>query len=68
MVSPTGRPRTAKSRPRTQGRRQLLVALDPALIKAVKLQAVERDTSASAIVEEALAKFLKPRAGKKRTS
>ncbi len=45
----------------TKERRQVLVYLDPDLAKALKLAAVERETSASAIAGEAIATWLKSR-------
>lgn len=40
-------------------RKQVLVYLDPDLAKALKMAAVERETSASAIAGEAIATWLK---------
>lgn len=42
-------------------RRQVLVYLDPDLAKDLKLAAVQRETSASAIAGEAIAAWLKSR-------
>ena len=41
------------------GKRQFLVYLDPEIIKQVKLLAVERETSASQLVGEALTAWLR---------
>lgn len=45
-------------RVRADGRRQLLVYLPPELIKVIKKRAVDDDTTASAIVEEALRQWV----------
>ncbi len=45
----------------TKERRQVLVYLDPDLAKNLKLAAVQRETSASAIAGEAIATWLKSR-------
>jgi hypothetical protein len=50
---------------RPDGRRQLLVYLDPDVIKNAKKAALDLDTTASAIVEQALQKWLKQRSSKK---
>lgn len=47
-----------RSRTTLAGRRQFLVYVDPALVKEVKRLALERDESASAVVEEALREYL----------
>lgn len=47
----------------SDGRVQMLVYLPPALIKAAKLAALENDTSASHVVEQALADWLARAAG-----
>jgi hypothetical protein len=49
------------ARVRADGRKQLLVYLPPDLNKEVKKQAVDDDTTASAIVEEALRRWGKIR-------
>ncbi|BAQ45813.1 hypothetical protein [Methylobacterium aquaticum] len=54
----------AQARQRTDGRRQLLVYLPPAVIKEVKKAAVDEDTTASSITEEALKDWLKRRTAK----
>lgn len=48
-------------RVRADGRRQLLVYLPPELIKVIKKLAVDDDTTASAIVEEALRRWVENR-------
>ncbi len=60
MVSPKTIPK-APSRQRADGRRQLLVYLAPEVIKDVKKIAVDDDTTASSITEEALRDWLKRR-------
>lgn len=50
------------SRQRADGRRQLLVYLAPEVIKEVKKVAVDDDTTASSIAEEALRDWLRRRA------
>ena len=55
----------SKTRVRSDGRRQLLVYLDPEVIKDVKKAAVDLDTTASALAEEALRRWLRRRAAKK---
>jgi predicted transcriptional regulator len=47
-----------RSRTTLAGRRQFLVYVDPALVKEVKRLALERDESASAVVEEAIREYL----------
>lgn len=47
------------------GRRQFLVYVDPALVKDVKRLALERDESASAVVEEAIREYLQRKGGGK---
>lgn len=54
MVRDDPRPERGTGRVRTDGRRQLLVYLDPDVIKNTKKSALDLDTTASAIVEEAL--------------
>lgn len=54
MVEEGPRPERGTSRVRTDGRRQLLVYLDPDVIINTKKSALDLDTTASAIVEEAL--------------
>lgn len=54
------------SRIRADGRRQLLVYLPPDLIKDVKKLAVDDDTTASAIVEEAVRQWVETRTSVKR--
>ncbi|MGU3466431.1 ribbon-helix-helix domain-containing protein [Methylobacterium sp. C33D] len=52
---------TEASRVRADGRRQLLVYLPPELIKDLKKLAVDDETTASAIVEEAVRQWVKKR-------
>ncbi|BBF94347.1 hypothetical protein [Blastochloris tepida] len=47
-----------RAEPRVPGKRQFLAYLDPATVKAVKIAAIERETSASAIAEIALREWL----------
>lgn len=54
MVDEESRPERGAGRVRTDGRRQLLVYVDPEVIKNTKKSALDLDTTASAIVEEAL--------------
>jgi hypothetical protein len=54
MVENDSRPERGTGRVRADGRRQLLVYLDPDVIKDTKKSALDLDTTASAIVEEAL--------------
>jgi hypothetical protein len=56
--------RSGPSRKRADGRRQLLVYIAPEVIKDVKKVAVDDDTTASSITEEALKDWLKRRAGR----
>jgi hypothetical protein len=63
MSSPKAVPKPP-SRQRADGRRQLLVYLAPEVIKDVKKVAVDDDTTASSITEEALRDWLERRAGK----
>jgi len=55
---PVGR---AKKPAPAKGRKQVLVYLDPDLAKDLKLAAVQRETSSSAIAGEAIAAWLKSR-------
>ena len=64
MVASETRPDRAKSRLRADGRRQLLVYLHPETIKNAKKAALDLDTTASAIVEEALNEWLERRSSK----
>ncbi|MGU3542273.1 ribbon-helix-helix domain-containing protein [Methylobacterium sp. A52T] len=52
---------TEASRVRADGRRQLLVYLPPELIKDLKKLAVDDETTASAIVEEAVRQWIEKR-------
>jgi len=55
MNEPKKRARTAEaSQPRKDGRKQLLVYLNPDLLKEVKIRAVQQDRSAYEVVEDAL--------------
>ncbi len=56
-MSPAARKKTSAPKER----RQVLVYLDPDLAKDLKLAAVQRETSASAIAGEAIAAWLKSR-------
>jgi precorrin-6B methylase 2 len=51
---PPGR-KAAEERP---DKRQFLVHIDADLIRGIKILAIERDTTASGLVEKALAEFL----------
>jgi hypothetical protein len=59
------RPKPAKGRVRAGGRRQWLVYVDPNVIKETKKAAVDLDTTASGIVEEALKELLNRKAQSK---
>ena len=59
-----GADKKAVGRRRADGRRQLLVYLPPDVIKEIKKVAVDDDTTASAITEEALRAWLKRRCTK----
>jgi predicted transcriptional regulator len=50
-----------KKAPAAKSRKPVLVYLDPDLAKNLKLAAVQRETSASAIAGEAIAAWLKSR-------
>jgi hypothetical protein len=58
MVTSASRPTRATGRIRADGRRQLLVYVLPDVIRNAKKAALDRDTTASAIVEEALSEWL----------
>jgi hypothetical protein len=58
-LPPTNRKKTGSLT--AKDRKQLLVYLDAGLIKDLKMAAVRRDTSASAIAGEAIAAWLKSR-------
>jgi hypothetical protein len=60
MIAKTKSPQPP-SRQRQDGRRQLLVYLSPQLIKDVKKMAVDDDTTASNIAEQALTEWLERR-------
>jgi hypothetical protein len=62
MVRDESRPERGIGRVRADGRRQLLVYLDPEVIKNTKKAALDDDTTASAIVEEALLEWHAKRA------
>ena len=56
----TGEPEPARKRRSTRdGREALVVSMPPLLIKSVKIAALERDTTASAIVIEAVDSWLR---------
>lgn len=55
------RPERGTGRVRTDGRRQLLVYVEPNVIKDTKKAALDLDTTASAVVEEALKEWLSRR-------
>ena len=58
-VSPArGAPKRGTGRVLADGRMQMLVYLPPALVKAVKHAAVEKEVSASHVVEQALHEWL----------
>ncbi len=61
MVTSGSRPQKATGRIRADGRRQLLVYVVPETIKETKKAALDLDTTASAIVEEALGEWLAKR-------
>jgi hypothetical protein len=58
MVTSGSRPKKATGRIRADGRRQLLVYVLPDVIRNAKKAALDQDTTASAIVEEALGEWL----------
>jgi hypothetical protein len=58
MVASKSPPERTTSRVRADGRRQLLVYVDPDVIKNVKKTAVDLDSTASGIVEVALREWL----------
>jgi len=62
MVVSGSRPDRASGRVRADGRRQLLVYVEPNVIKETKKAALDLETTASAIVEEALREWLAKRA------
>jgi hypothetical protein len=49
---------TSRQPERSDGRRKFVVYLDPKLIQAIKIQALEEDRHAYLIVEEIIAKSL----------
>jgi hypothetical protein len=58
MAALKSSPERAKTRVRADGRRQLLVYVAPDVIKNAKKAALDFDTTASGIVEEALREWL----------
>jgi hypothetical protein len=54
-----------KPAPRGDKKRQFLATMDPELIKSIKLAAIEDETSASEILEEAAQQWLARRKNKK---
>ena len=65
MVTSGSRPPKATGRIRADGRRQLLVYVLPDVIRNAKKAALDLDTTASAIVEEALQEWLDRRGSNK---
>ncbi len=61
LVKPVGKQVAHSSKKRSDGRKALLVYLDQELIKNLKVAAVERDTTASAISSEAIESWLRAR-------
>ena len=57
MADENSRPERGIARVRTDGRRQLLIYLDPKVIIDTKKAALDLDTTASAVVEEALVEW-----------
>ncbi len=60
LVKPVDK-KVARAKKRSDGRKALLVYLDQELIKNLKVAAVERDTTASAITSEAIESWLRAR-------
>ena len=58
MVTTGASPKKASGRTRADGSRQLLVYVDPEVIRNTKKAALDLDTTASAIVEKALSEWL----------
>lgn len=65
MVTSGSRPKKATGRIRADGRKQLLVYVEPEVIKNTKKAALDLDTTASGIVEEALSEWLARRSPNK---
>jgi hypothetical protein len=65
MVATTSPPERAITRIRADGRRQLLVYVDPEVIKNAKKAAVDLDTTASGVVEVAIREWLDRRSSNK---
>jgi antitoxin-like ribbon-helix-helix protein len=63
--APTGRASTKRAT--SDGRQPLVVYLRPESIRALKIAAVENDTTASAIVAEAVSSWLSARDKRKRS-
>jgi hypothetical protein len=61
------KPREEASAPRTRsdGRRQLLIYLDPELIKELKRAALDEDRAAYEVAEEAIREWIRTRKRKK---
>jgi len=64
MKKPT-KPKLKGRKPAEGDKRQFLTTMDPDVIKAVKLAAIEEDTSASVILETAAKEWLERRKSKK---
>jgi post-segregation antitoxin (ccd killing protein) len=58
-MTSTSKAPTGASRKRADGRKQLLVYLEPEVIKELKKTAVDMETTASALTEQALQAWLK---------
>ena len=65
MATLGSRSQTVTGRVRADGRRQLLVYVEPEVIKNTKKAALDLDTTASAIVELALSQWLDRRGSNK---
>lgn len=59
MPKTSGKRPAGRAKPRVDGRKALLVYLNEGLIKDLKVAAVERDTTASAITSEAVEAWLR---------
>jgi hypothetical protein len=60
----SARPPEGSKRVLADGRQQLLVYLPPEMIRALKLTAVERDSSVSHLVEQAISLWRRSEGGK----
>lgn len=58
-MTSTSKAPPAASRKRADGRKQLLIYLEPEVIKELKKTAVDMETTASALTEQALQEWLK---------